>query len=367
MLYTKYFLVFMSISALSPIRAMNIPESEKLLGYLIPSKRTLQLPVHGFKDIFISESFVQEQKKVSNAEKKQLYNIKSLLQEGLDADPNLFKIGLLKTPVICVAAKHNDVGLIELLLESGVNINTRDNCGNTALHISIGMGNDFVRDYLLKRGADPNSPSCIITPLNNAIINRNASAIKSLIRYGVNIDVHTANLFVGNTYDRFKAHTFNLKKEYYPYIKTVLLMLYKKQCKDLRLLILSYLPEYHCHPGLYKELQNGKHALKPFALHVVETHTKIVQEILHTKNKNDKNVLELFPSITELNEKLLSDGVEFAQSYPATALISSPNLAFEVLKIYAFKAEYESLIPKDVLAPKESAALWIFYERSGNS
>ncbi|KAK8017381.1 cyclin dependent kinase (Pho85) [Apiospora rasikravindrae] len=64
------------------------------------------------------------------------------------------EIGLEGLPPITAASAEGQHQAVELLLQMGVDVNTQDDEGVTALDLSIMMGNKATVDLLIKKGAD---------------------------------------------------------------------------------------------------------------------------------------------------------------------------------------------------------------------
>ncbi|HUT54958.1 MAG TPA: ankyrin repeat domain-containing protein [bacterium] len=118
----------------------------------------------------------------------------SLLRKLLDsgADPNIK--GPCRTYGHGCTPLHNsaDQGkreICELLLDHGVDINARSGSGQTALS----MGNPFVMETLLLRGADPNIPDDQGTaPLHKAVRSGNLEMARLLLENGADPNLKTA-------------------------------------------------------------------------------------------------------------------------------------------------------------------------------
>nr|AFK44284.1 unknown [Lotus japonicus] len=54
-----------------------------------------------------------------------------------------------------LACETGDIGMLELLLQYGVNVNATDSRGQTPLHRCILKGKSILARLLLSRGADP--------------------------------------------------------------------------------------------------------------------------------------------------------------------------------------------------------------------
>lgn len=320
----------MSISML-PMRAMD--SFKGLDSWENPlSDRYNEIPISSFE-----ENEEREQRRVINdkIEKRELERIKSSLKEGRQLDLNVY-IGPGKS-IMSLAVEHNDIELLELLLDRGADINICDAIGNTALQAAIVKNNNFLCEYLLKKGANPNIKNKIIdnTLLDSAILFKNISAVKLLAQYNADVNKNIATLLIENTHFDPEYDS----KKYYLCTKTVLLILNRYNnlvpgIKDLRFLILSYLPYYH--EGLHDKLFAAKYVAKPFALNIVNEHINTVQEILQIKSKNNKTALELLPSeVKSLNKKLLEDYVVLDRNYPSSLLsVENDNLAFKIFKKY---------------------------------
>lgn len=306
-----------------------------------------------------SAESTDQQRMTDYLEKTTLENIKIFLQKKQNFDPNL-TVGPEQTPIICLAAKYNNKGLLEHLLKLGANINARDISKNTVLHTSIKYNNSLV-DYLLQNGADPNLQNKLgYPPLYTAITNCNEtsneiSTIKLLFKYGANINHHTnfssplgdlvdkhysykinesnlenlvrlktlCNLGASLTDVNTKGDTvfhramgkqrvvfktlitnacFNFKKEYTYRIKTFLMILNRHNKllysnKDLQFLILAKIPEYFSHEGLYKKFST--HELKLFPFYQVNGHVQCIQNILQIKNSYNEKAFDLLPQFED--------------------------------------------------------------------
>ena len=82
-------------------------------------------------------------------------------------------------------AINNGVGDIErlkVLLASGVNVNIKDENGNTPLHHAVSANNQEIVEVLLANGADINIQNKDgATPLYNAVLQHNQAMVKCLL------------------------------------------------------------------------------------------------------------------------------------------------------------------------------------------
>ncbi len=98
--------------------------------------------------------------------------VESLLEHG--ADPNIYlPSGLTLLTAAATFPKSKGTELVELLLSKGVEINTKDRFGSTALNIAAHYGNNELVSLLIKRGASIESrASQSLTPFLNNAANR---------------------------------------------------------------------------------------------------------------------------------------------------------------------------------------------------
>jgi ankyrin repeat protein len=104
----------------------------------------------------------------------------------------------LDGPGLVLAVAVEDGPLVELFLQAGADLNTRDEQGRTALLLAVLTENWTLLDDLLKRGADPNLADLHgLTPLMAAASVSQLTALSALADHGANLDLtderrHTA-------------------------------------------------------------------------------------------------------------------------------------------------------------------------------
>ena len=115
------------------------------------------------------------------ATKKEDTELAHYLIEQCHADPNTAsKDGILP---IFYAIKHNNISLIELLIQAGADVNKTDRNGNTALHYAAAWSGKNIIEFLIESGADgtiinkaKRTPACVlpadIDPSDTTQINR---------------------------------------------------------------------------------------------------------------------------------------------------------------------------------------------------
>lgn len=87
-----------------------------------------------------------------------------------------------------IASRQGDEIGVGLLLEIGVNVDTADHNGETALHIAASCGHIGVAKLLLKQGADVNSRnSSGLTPIDVAVRQVKTPVVKLLLENGASI------------------------------------------------------------------------------------------------------------------------------------------------------------------------------------
>lgn len=82
---------------------------------------------------------------------------------------NLFRIIITAQSKISFTLNTSFSKIVELLLRSGVAVNSRDSRGRTSLHVAIEMGYDAISQLLLQHRADPNAADdMLVSPLHLA-------------------------------------------------------------------------------------------------------------------------------------------------------------------------------------------------------
>jgi ankyrin len=92
------------------------------------------------------------------------------------------------TPLL-FAAREGDVESAGLLLDAGANIEDAAPTGTSALVLAAHSDQAQVAEYLLKRGADPNSNGAGYTALHAAVVRANANVAKALLAHGAKTEV----------------------------------------------------------------------------------------------------------------------------------------------------------------------------------
>ena len=107
--------------------------------------------------------------------------------------PCLIKIPAMNNRYSMIqAAAYGDLSRIKSLLESGVNVNTRDSMNRTALHLACAEGHSHIVRFLVEHG------SCLkikdrhgYTPLQDAVRNGHKEVIEIMILAGAQCSVET--------------------------------------------------------------------------------------------------------------------------------------------------------------------------------
>lgn len=93
--------------------------------------------------------------------------------------------GCVRRHPIHTAAQNGYTRIIELLLQSGCDINLKDGTGNTPLHVSAAEGHTEVVRLLVNRGSDINAIDNLgWTPIHLATRNGHADCVELLLKLG---------------------------------------------------------------------------------------------------------------------------------------------------------------------------------------
>jgi ankyrin repeat protein len=88
------------------------------------------------------------------------------------------------------AVKRNNIGALELLLNSGAEVDTRGDNSWTPLHIAAGLNNIKIIELLLSRGANINAQDSFgCTPLHYAAHDGFAAAVNLLVASGADVNL----------------------------------------------------------------------------------------------------------------------------------------------------------------------------------
>ncbi|PKX97442.1 glycerophosphocholine phosphodiesterase [Aspergillus novofumigatus IBT 16806] len=96
--------------------------------------------------------------------------------------------------VLALATKANFVDIVQLLVDAGVDINYRDDQGETALHVAARFGHDACAKILLEGTADQKADTELTentyswTPLFVACVDGSLSVVELLIEAGANLE-----------------------------------------------------------------------------------------------------------------------------------------------------------------------------------
>ena len=91
--------------------------------------------------------------------------------------------------VLSDAVWNNKKTIIEVLVNSGVDVNTPDPYGNTHLMAAALQGYDQIIDILIKAGADVNAANGCMTPLIAAIVTEQTKCIPQLLELGADVNI----------------------------------------------------------------------------------------------------------------------------------------------------------------------------------
>ena len=103
------------------------------------------------------------------------------------------------SPLICIAVREGHLEILKLLLQNGVDVNARDNEGNSALLLASGFGRDDIVEFLLDHGADIYMTNCNNeTPLHIAAYFGHKTIVNRLLDYDIDVN-HLSNQGYGFT------------------------------------------------------------------------------------------------------------------------------------------------------------------------
>jgi ankyrin repeat protein len=137
----------------------------------------------------ISTGYYAKTNILCEAIKSDFTELVKLLIEEKDFNVNT-KDGLGRTAIMEAARNHNNIELVNLLIQRGASINAVDNDGNTALTESVHHNNVEIFKLLLQNGADLKSCGIEVQGrmLRDAALNSNRFLLDWLIKNNVDIN-----------------------------------------------------------------------------------------------------------------------------------------------------------------------------------
>ena len=109
--------------------------------------------------------------------------IKNLSKDDLEN-----KIDLSGASLLHIVSLNGQTEIIELLLDKGVNVNIKNDNGNTPLNLSAFNGETKTVNFLLTNGANPNlEDKQLNTPLHYAVFWGEEKAVEDLLKAGANV------------------------------------------------------------------------------------------------------------------------------------------------------------------------------------
>merc|ERR1712172_404570 len=112
-------------------------------------------------------------------------------------DPNIFRISKNRSPLIEAAERGYPTIVEKLLAAKNIDVNHRDNDGDTALMTAVEHGCVKIVEMLLEAKADPNinkkSTSTENSPLMIAAKNGHLEIVKSLVENGAKVNYKDEN------------------------------------------------------------------------------------------------------------------------------------------------------------------------------
>lgn len=114
--------------------------------------------------------------------------------------------------VLALATKANYKVIVEMLVESGVNVNWRDQTGETALHVAARFGHHECAEVILKGSASPKADLEIAensyewTPLHVAAVDGHLSVAKLLIDSGADVSRSDSSGWTAKEHAALRGH-----------------------------------------------------------------------------------------------------------------------------------------------------------------
>ncbi|MGV8118602.1 MAG: ankyrin repeat domain-containing protein [Candidatus Xenobiia bacterium LiM19] len=100
------------------------------------------------------------------------------------------KINGRESRAMSAAISHNDISMVEYLLDSGADINAMDSTGSKPLEEAVSYGRLDIAKLLISRGADINAgDKCGNTLLHIAVMGKNTELVELLVSKGLDINV----------------------------------------------------------------------------------------------------------------------------------------------------------------------------------
>ncbi|GMT20111.1 hypothetical protein PFISCL1PPCAC_11408 [Pristionchus fissidentatus] len=148
-------------------------------------------------------SMVHQQKSEENAEIKEKKTIKGTRQGGKRGRSAARKLTHNGDPLILLAAGRGDMEEVRRLMQEGDDVNEQSSAGWTALSEAVTKEHAEMVDFLLSKGADPNSASIIgwsgsslgggLTPLHEACSSGSVTIACKLIGSGADVTKGNVN------------------------------------------------------------------------------------------------------------------------------------------------------------------------------
>jgi len=91
-------------------------------------------------------------------------------------------------PELVKALQSGDLDRVRQLVETGADLEQRDERGSTAIHYAA-CGQYHIAEYLLAKGADIEATDCDgLTPLHVAFLRGDRTMLELLVKHGANIN-----------------------------------------------------------------------------------------------------------------------------------------------------------------------------------
>lgn len=128
---------------------------------------------------------------VSERQQKRMLILNDISKKNKNDEITKLKRNIKGETCLHKACIKGDLHMVKKILQTGIDINVKDNAGWTPLHEACNRGFIDVVRYLLEKGANVNAPGGPNkdTPLHDASMNKHMKVVKLLLEYGADIEL----------------------------------------------------------------------------------------------------------------------------------------------------------------------------------